>query len=80
MTPQFNYFSNDPFGQLKDRIRLRLKEEMIDDKIFGMVKETYTEVLRHEHIILSRTEQNRLLRAILQETLSDMLTNLSDDR
>jgi hypothetical protein len=52
---------------------------MIDDKVFTVVKEVYTEALRREDIILSRTEHNRLLRAVLQETLNEMLANLSDE-
>ena len=80
MTPEFNYFSDDPFKQLKDRIRLRLKEEMIDDKILDVMKEAYVELLRGENIILSRAENNRLFRAVLQETLNDILANLSGSR
>ena len=76
MVPQLNNFSNDPFKQLKDRIRLRMQEEMINDKIFAVVKDAYTELLRTENIMLSRTESNRLLRDILKDVLTDMLAEI----
>jgi hypothetical protein len=69
-------FSDDPFKQLKDRVRHHLKEEMIDEKIVDLVKTTGAELLQKENIVLSRTEQNRLLQTVLKETLSDILTKL----
>jgi hypothetical protein len=67
---------DDPFKRLKDQLRRRLQEEMVDDKIFALVKETYTTVIQSENIVLSRAEQNRLLQAVLKETLNDMLAKL----
>lgn len=69
-------FSNDPYKQLRERIRLRLKEEMINDKIFGVVQDAYTALLRTENVILSRTERNRLLRDVLKDILTDMLAEM----
>ena len=76
MAPQPYNFSDGPYKQLRDRIHLRLKEEMINDHIFGLVKDAYTELLRTENIILSRTEHNRLLRDILKDVLTDMLAEI----
>ena len=76
MAPKPYNFSDDPYKQIRDRIRLRLKEEMINDHIFGLVKDAYTELLRTENIILSRTEHNRLLRDILKDVLTDMLAEI----
>lgn len=69
-------FSDDPFEQLKNRVRRHLKEEMIDEKIIDLVKVASTELLQKENTVLSRTEQNRLLQSILKETLNDMLEKL----
>ena len=76
MTPQMYNFSDDPFKQLKDRIHLRLKEDKLEDKIFGVVKDAYTQLLKSENIILSRTERNRLLRDILKDELKSMLAEI----
>ncbi len=76
MTPQLSNFSDDPYKLLKDRVHRRLKEQKIDDKIFGVVKDAYTKLLKSENIILSRTERNRLLRDILKDELSDMLAEI----
>jgi hypothetical protein len=37
MTPHTGNFSEDPFKQLKDRIRLRLKEDGVDEKIVELM-------------------------------------------
>lgn len=80
MSPQMNDFSDNSFERLKDRIHLRLKEEMIEDRIFRIVQGAYTEVLRTQNIVLSRNERNRLLREVLKDTLEDMLLHLSGKR
>lgn len=76
MAQQPYNFSNDPYKQLRERIRLRLKEEMINDKIFGLVQDAYTALLRTENVILSRPERNRLLRDVLKDVLTDMLAEI----
>ena len=76
MTPHTGNFSEEPFKQLKDRIRLRLKEDGVDEKIVELVQGAYTRLLQRENIVLSRTEQSRLLQAVFKETLNEILTNL----
>jgi hypothetical protein len=76
MASHLSNFPDDPFKRLKGQIRLYMKEEMISEKMLGVVKDAYTEFLRSRNIILSRTEQTRLLRAVLQEMFDDMSTNL----
>ena len=71
-------FGDDPFKRLKDRIRLRLKEEMIEEKMLAVLNNAYAEVLRTENIVLTRKERERLLREVLKDTLDDMLRDLSD--
>jgi hypothetical protein len=75
MTPPYN-LPEDPFKQLKDKIRLRLKEAMIDEKIFDLVNGAYLDSLQRENIVLSRTEQNRLLQAVFKETFNEILAEL----
>jgi hypothetical protein len=78
MAPQLYNFSEDPFKQLKDRIFRRMKEDMISDRILHVVKDAFAESIRSDNILLSRAEYNRLFRAVLQETIDDMLAGLSD--
>jgi hypothetical protein len=75
MTPPY-HLSEDPFKQLKDRIRLRLKEDGLDEKIVELMQEATTQLLQRENIILSRTEQSRLLQAVFKETFNEILTKL----
>ena len=77
MSSHLDGYSDDPFERLKDRIRTRFKEEMIEDQIFGVVQHAFSEVLKTENIVLSRVERNRLLREILKDTLDDMLLAIS---
>ena len=74
MTPPYN-LPEDPFKQLKDKIRLGLKEDGVDEKIVELMQGAYTQLLQRENIILSRTEQSRLLQAVFKETLNEILTN-----
>lgn len=76
MDAQPNQISGDPFQQLKEKVRQRLEEASVKDKIFDIVKDAYTESLRAENIILSRTERNRLLRDILKNVLAEMQAEL----
>jgi hypothetical protein len=71
-----NSFSEDPFNQLKNRIRLRMKEDMVDEKMVDVVKDAFSKILRTENIILSRAERNRLLQTILKDLLNDILKKL----
>jgi hypothetical protein len=77
MSYHLNGHSEDPFKRLKDSVRLRLKEEMVEDQIFGVVQHTFSEILRTENIVLSQVERDRLLREVLKDTLDDMLLDLS---
>ena len=72
-----NGYPEDPFKRLKDSIRRQLKEDMIEDRIFGVVQHAFSEILRSENIVLSRVERDRLLRAVLRATLDDMLLAIS---
>ena len=76
MMAQPNQLPGDPYQQLKERVRLRLEEASVKDRIFGVVKDAYAESLRAENIILSRTENNRLLRDILKDILAEMQAEL----
>jgi hypothetical protein len=76
MLPQQHNSLDDPFGQLKNRILLRIKEDQIDEQVLGLVKDAFTETLRTENILLSQAEHDRLFRAILREILDDVLNDL----
>jgi hypothetical protein len=49
MAPQLNSFPDDPYKQLKERVHQRLKEDKVDDKIFGVVKNACTQALQREN-------------------------------
>lgn len=67
---------DDPFNQLKKRIRLRMKEEMVDERVRDLITGAYDQVLSSENIILSRSERIRLFRALLQDIFDDISKNL----
>jgi hypothetical protein len=77
MFSHLNGYSDDPFKRLKESIRIRFKEDRIEDQIFGVVQHAFSEVLKTDNIVLSRVERNRLLREILKDTLDDMLLAIS---
>jgi len=66
-------FSSDPFQRLKNRLRLYMKEEMVGYRLVETVTDACNAFLKRENIILSRTERNHLLRAVLQEMMDDLL-------
>ena len=68
---------DDPFTQLKKRIRLRMKEEMVDKKVQDLITGAYDHVLASENIILSRSERIRLFRALLYDIFDDISNNRS---
>jgi len=67
---------DDPFNQLKKRIRLQMKEEMVDERVRNLIAGAYDHVLTSDNIILSRTERIRLFRALLQDIFNDISKNL----
>lgn len=67
---------DDPFNQLKKRIRLRMKEEMVDERVRDLITGAYDQVLSSENIILSRSERIRLFRALLQDIFNDISKSL----
>ena len=75
MIPPYN-LPEDPFKQLKDKIRLDLKADGVDEKIVELMQGAYTRLLQRENIVLSRTEQSRLLQAVLKETFNEILAEL----
>ena len=67
---------DDPFNQLKKRIRLQMKEEMVDERVRNLIAGAYDHALSSDNIILSRTERIRLFRALLQDIFNDISKNL----
>lgn len=67
---------DDSFNQLKKRIHLRMKEEMVDERVRDLITGAYDQTLSSENIILSRSERIRLFRALLQDIFDDMGKNL----
>jgi hypothetical protein len=76
MSSRPDNFPDDPFKRLKEQFRLHVKEAMVSQKILTVVKDASKEFLTSQNIILSRTEQNRLIRAILPELVDDVLNEL----
>ena len=69
-------FFDDPFKRLKDQMCHRMKEEMVSEKMLDVAKGAFKGLLRTENVILSRAEHQRLFRAVVQEMVNDMLSNL----
>jgi hypothetical protein len=62
--------------ELKAGIHRRLQKDRINDRVFAVVQTAYDNALQEEGIVLSRTEQNRLLRDVLKEALRQMIQAL----
>ena len=67
---------NDPYGQLRARMRRATQEAGIEDQIFTLVQGAFEQTLRTESIVLSRSERKRLLRDVLKDVLTDMLAEI----
>ncbi len=52
---------------IKSKINQRLQGKKLDQKIFEMIQDDYQAALVVEGVILSRVEQNRMLRDLLGE-------------
>ncbi len=71
--------SDDPFKQLKDRVRRSMHEGAIGENMHGLMEDAhaaYVEVLKAENIILTRAEHKRLFRAVMKGMLDDALMDL----
>lgn len=75
MFAQYNTPWDDPFEQLKKRIKQRMKNDKVGQQIRNTVQDSFQAALRAENIILSRTERDRLQRALLQDILKDLLAS-----
>jgi hypothetical protein len=66
----------DPYEQLKAKIRRHLKDKKLDDKILGLVRVSCDEALRGERIILSRVEHTRFIQLVSRDVLLEILAKL----
>jgi hypothetical protein len=67
---------DDRFNQLKKHLRLRMKEEMVDEKVRNITTHAFEHSLASENVILSRPERIRLFRALLQDIFDDLSNSL----
>ena len=61
---------------LKERMIQRVESANVNDQIFQVVQMAYEDALRHENIVLSRPERQRMFAQILKHILEDMLQKL----
>jgi hypothetical protein len=66
----------DPYEQLKARVRRHLKDTRLDDKILELVRSSCDEALRTERIILSRVEHARFIQLVSRDVLLEILAKL----
>ena len=67
---------NDPYGQLRNRMREAVQKAGIEDQIFTLVQGAFEQTLRAESIVLSQSERRRLLRDVLKDVLTGMLAEI----
>lgn len=58
---------------IKVKVNQHLQAKKLDDKIFEMIEEAYQEALVAEGVVLSRFEQQRMLRDILGDVLEGVI-------
>jgi hypothetical protein len=58
---------------IKSKINQRLQGKKLDQKIFEMIQDDYQEALVVEGVVLSRVEQNRMLRDLLGEVFERVI-------
>lgn len=58
---------------IKSKVNQRLQGKKLDQKIFEMIQDDYQEALVSEGVILSRFEQNRMLRDLLGEVFERVI-------
>ena len=67
---------NDPYGQLRGRMRQAVQHAGIEDQIFTLVQGAFEQTLRAESVVLSQAERKRLLRDVLKDILTGMLADI----
>jgi hypothetical protein len=66
----------DPYEQLKAKIRRHLKDKKLDDKILELVRLSCDEALRTERVILSQVEHTRFIQLVSRDVLLEILAKL----
>ena len=64
------------YHQIKLRLQRRMQSENTADSLLEMVREAFKRAQIAEGITMSRAEQNRMLRDVLDEMVSEMLKKL----
>ena len=78
-----NPFASQPdpgsYVDLRKRMFQHVQLLLVNDKIFGVVKNAYEHALISEDVVLSRAERDRMLSQIMKMVLEDMLNKLNKD-
>lgn len=69
-------YEQDPYEQLKAKIRRHLKDKKLDDKILELVRLSCDEALRTERVILSQVEHTRFIQLVSRDVLLEILAKL----
>ncbi|HEX5808811.1 MAG TPA: hypothetical protein VFY25_09115 [Anaerolineales bacterium] len=64
------------YMNLKKRMIQHVESAKVNDQIFQVVQRAYEDALRHENLVLSRPERQRLFAQILKHVLEDMIKKL----
>ncbi len=69
-------FGPVPYWDLRQRILQQLQTAKIDDQILAVVQQAYAKALADNNLLLSRTENKRLLAQVLKAVLDEMSKKL----
>jgi hypothetical protein len=61
---------------IKSLVIQQMRADQFEDRVFTVIKQAYTGVINAHGIVLSRTENDRLLREVVKELLEEMLKKL----
>ncbi len=64
------------YHQIKLRLQRRMQSEKTAEQLLEMVREAFKRAQVAEGIVMSRAEQNRMLRDVLDDMVSEILKRL----
>ena len=67
--------SHSSFDSLKTRLRKNMQQRgKVNEKIMGVFHEAYEQALNGENIVLSRPEKQRLVKQLIEEILTELIS------
>jgi uncharacterized protein YaaW (UPF0174 family) len=66
---------DDFYKKIRQKSAAHLKAHIFDEKMVAHIKETYSDLLLHESVVLTRNEKRRLFKDALGDVFDDIVGN-----